>query len=311
MTTAELQREAYLDYLEMRPGVRLAFGKFRFDQQSSRVTRPMVHSVLSTRTVRTKRGNTWKELFFVECHTLDHCMLAGYLLYIPIYGRRNQVQYIFLRAALDGFHPELVTAHFVKRYKERYLEPNKINTKGMSPALYFLRSNSDMEATDFIPNNWTAEDMHNKIIWLSAQGLFVTSFEDKMRTYITFLDQENLSRYKAQVYEEEEIFQLLKKANAEEDGVKRSKLYSYIYDKPNVIGIMERFLRRVIDPSKVKNKEEVVQDSLERLKEIGKFSETIMKGIIKYEQEQDRKRFQRKPDLGPSMSEILDRKKRK
>ena len=46
----------------------------------------------------------------------------------------------------------------------------------------------------------------------SRQGLSLIKLRGKTLTYITFLDQENLSRYKAQVCEEEEYLHLMGKA---------------------------------------------------------------------------------------------------
>lgn len=291
MTKAELQREAYLDYLELRPRVRLAFGQFRYDQQAKNIAHPLMHSIVSTKAVSTKRGNTWKVMFYARYHMQNHVMVAGHLIYIPFYRKGEQVDYIFLRAPLEGFAPEVVTAHFLQRYKERYLEPNKVNIKGMPPAVYFQRSTDDMRPTDFVPDNWTPEDMENKMIWISDQGLFVTSFEDKLRTYITFLDQENLSRYKAQIYEEEDMMRLYKRARDEKDWLKQVKLYSYLFSRPNAVELMERYLRRTTDPKCVGDVDKFLEKCIEQWKNIRELTEKIMGELDKRHKEEQKKKF--------------------
>lgn len=259
MTNAELQREAYLDFLEFKEPVRIAFGEFRWQNNSSGGKKYCIHNIIKTRTYRTKRNNTWQIEFHANHYNKDNKMIGGYIIYIPIH-RGEHTEYLFLRSIYE-FSLEKVTSHFVKRYVERYLVPNNINMKGMTPALYFQRHSDDMRPTEFYPDNWNEEDKENKMIWLSNQGLFVTQMEDKMRVYITFLDQENLSRYKAMIYEEENLMRLFNEGKKIEDPIEQAKYMAYIYKQPNVRNIQERYLRRTTDDN-LPDREELILNCL-------------------------------------------------
>lgn len=244
MTNEEIQHEAYKDFLELKMKIRIAFEEFCRQQQVTKGCN-ILHNIVSTRNYRTKRGNTWQTLFILHGRTLDNQLIVSFTIYIPIH-RNEQTEYLFLRN-LDEFSPERITAHFMQRYKERYLLPNNINVKGMPSAVYFQHSTHDMQPTDFFPDNWTEEDMINKTIWISDQGLFVTYMEDKMRVFITFLDQANLSRYKTMIYEEEQLNQIYKKATEMKDEFEQIKMLNHYFNRPNARKIHERYMRRIAD----------------------------------------------------------------
>lgn len=257
MTNAELQREAYLDFLELKGPVQIAFGEFRWQNNSSGKKQYYIHNVVKTRTHRTKRNNVWQIEFHASYYNKDNTMIGGYIIYIPIH-RGEHTEYLFLKSMYE-FSLEKVTSHFVKRYVERYLVPNNINMKGMTPALYFQRNSDDMRPTDFYPDNWSEEEKENKLIWLSNQGLFVTQMEDKMRIYITFLDQENLSRYKAMIYEEENLMRLYNKGKSIENTLEQAKHMAHIFRQPNARNILERYLRRTSDEDAPHHEEYIMQ----------------------------------------------------
>lgn len=245
MTDEELEREAYLDFLEMKISLQIAFEDFCRQYKSSGKGRHYVHTLVSSKTYRTKRRNTWQIQFNNRCHTINNRMYRGFLVFIPIYRNDGQADYIFFRSLTD-FYPEKVTVHFIQRYKERYLEPNNINLRGMPPAVYFEYSTGDMKKTMFYPDRWTEEDKKSKKIWLSDQGLFVTEKKNKLRIFITFLDQENLSRYKAMIYEEENLMRTVMKATKQTDPYEQFSILTYIiHHYPNYKTLMERYLRRV------------------------------------------------------------------
>ena len=85
------------------------------------------------------------------------------------------------------------------------MEPNHVKLGGISPALYFFCLGGERKMSNYTPKNWTEEDMEQRFVLISPQGLIVVADEGDLRTFITFLDQENLSRYKAQIYEEEQM----------------------------------------------------------------------------------------------------------
>lgn len=246
MTNEELEREAYLDFLEMRTFLQMAFETFcRQHRSPGKGNRYYIHSLVSHKTYHTKRNNTWQVQFNNRCHTVNNRMLRSFLVFIPIYRNDGKADYIFFRS-LSDFKPEKVTAHFIQRYKERYLEPNNIDLRGLPPAVYFEYSTGDMKNTLYYPSNWTEEDKKSKQIWLSDQGLFVTDKKYKMRVFITFLDQDNLSRYKAMIYEEENFMRSIFKAVRLKDPSKKYAIVSYlVHHYPNAKGLLDSYLRRV------------------------------------------------------------------
>lgn len=286
MTNAELQHEAYLDFLELKVPARIAFGNFRWQMNSSGKKNPYcIHNIVQTKTYRTKRNNTWQIEFHSNYYTRENAMIGGYVIYIPLH-RGELTEYLFLRS-LDDFFPEKITSHFVQRYKERYLLPNKVNTKGMNAALYFQRHSDDMRPTDFYPENWSEEDKENKMIWLSDQGLFVTHMEDKMRVYITFLDQENLSCYKAMIYEEENLMRLYNEGKKIKDPIEQAKHMAYIYKQPNARKIQERYLERTTGYD-LPDREEIIKDCLKAWDAMVKSTFQLLDKVRELEVEADR-----------------------
>lgn len=260
MTDEELEREAFLDFQEMKTSLQIAFEDFCRQYKSSGKGRHLIHTLVSHKTYCTKRKNTWQIQFNNRYHTLHNRMLRSFLVFIPVYRSDGQAEYIFFRS-LTEFYPEKVTVHFIQRYKERYLEPNNINLHGLHPAVYFEYSTGDMKKTMFYPDNWTEEDKKSKKIWLSDQGLFVTDKVGKLRVFITFLDQENLSRYKAMIYEEENLMRLLNKAIDCTDSHKKESLLTYlVHHYPNGKTLIERYMRRVFSDNA--NLEELISIQL-------------------------------------------------
>lgn len=260
MTDEELEREAFLDFQEMKTSLQIAFEDFCRQYKSSGKVRHLIHTLVSHKTYRTKRKNTWQIQFNNRYHTAHNHMLRSFLVFIPVYRSDGQAEYIFFRS-LTEFYPEKVTVHFTQRYKERYLEPNNINLRGLHPAVYFEYSTGDMKKTRFYPDNWTEEDKKSKKIWLSDQGLFVTDKVGKLRVFITFLDQENLSRYKAMIYEEENLMRLLSKAiDCTDPHKKESQLTYLVHHYPNGKTLIERYMRRVFSDNA--NLEELISIQL-------------------------------------------------
>lgn len=207
MTDEELQQTAYRDYLEIRTRVQIAFERF---VQSMRITakqKRAIHSLNENHTLCTRARNTWNVNFRYTGYTPDGRIYAVCFLYIPL-RRENGVDYLFMND-LNIFKLERISPHFVQRYKERYLDPSGIDLKGVHPAIYYQLTNEDRRQTLYLPKNWTKEDLAEKCFLVSEQGLSLLKVHGKVLTYVTFMDQENLSRYKAQVYEEEEMYKML------------------------------------------------------------------------------------------------------
>lgn len=204
MTEDELQAVAYRDFLEIRMKVKIAFEQFTNRLRLRRGEKRVLHSLIEEKNVLTKSKNTWHVVFINTSYTAADEFIAGCIVYIPLY-RDNAVDYLFINN-MEDFVLERLSAHFLTRYKERYLEYNGINLRGIHPAIYYMIYNQDKTLTYYLPEKWTEKEMEEKGFMISKQGLSLVRFDKKLITYITFLDQENLSRYKAMVYEEEALW---------------------------------------------------------------------------------------------------------
>lgn len=233
MTDEELRAAAYQDFLEIKMKVKIALEQFAHNLQVKAGQKRMIHSLMQTKTIRTKAKNTWNVCFINDncCAQMDKRIFIGCLIYLPLH-RGEHVEFLFMNIAPD-FLLQRLSSHFLQRYKERYLNCNQVNQLGMHPALYYIYKNDGRTEINYLPTNWTEEDLKEKTILISAQGLSVVKVIDKMIVYITFLDQENLSRYKAQVYEEESYWKDFRKfADVQEDAKLWQALYKKMYADP-------------------------------------------------------------------------------
>lgn len=143
MTDEELLAVAYQDYLEIHMKIRIALEKFVHNLKLNSGQRRAIHSVVETKTIRTKAKNTWNICFMNDTYTMqaDERLFANYFIYLPLH-RGNNVDFLFMYI-LPDFKLERLSAHFLQRYKERYLDCNQVNLRGMHPALYYMYKNGD------------------------------------------------------------------------------------------------------------------------------------------------------------------------
>ena len=155
---------------------------------------------------------------------------------------------ILFMTVLPDFLLQRISCHFLQRYKERYLDCNQVNLLGMHPALYYMFKNRDRTEVYYRPENWTEDDLKEKTFLISEQGLSVVKYIDKMVVYITFLDQENLSRYKSQMYEEESYLKDYRKfGEVQQDAKLWQALYKKMYADPvKAKNICRNFYRKRI-----------------------------------------------------------------
>lgn len=234
MTDEELRAAAYHDFLEIRMRVRIALEQFTHNLKLYSGQRRAIHSLMETKTIRTKARNIWNVCFINDgyCPKMDGNIFVNYFVYLPLH-RGEHVDFLFM-TILPDFYLQRISSHFLQRYRERYLDYNQINLLGMHPALYYMLKNGDRTEVYYRPTNWTEEELKEKTILISAQGLSVVKFIDKMVVYITFLDQENLSRYKSQVYEEESYLKDYRKfGEAQKDAKLWQALYKKMYADPS------------------------------------------------------------------------------
>lgn len=206
MNNLEIRNEALQDFLELKTKFQILLEEY-IGMQKRKRKENMLHSIIHTKTFRTRRHNTWEIRLFeqyeesMQLQVFTQCIHSSF-------QRGDQTYYLFLNDCYE-FNLMLVTSHFMQRYKERYLIPGKIDLRGMHPAIYFFRSSLNMNPTNFIPETWSEEERKKRIVWLSEQGLIVTESQANMLILITFLDQKDLTRYKSLIYEEEHLNKLI------------------------------------------------------------------------------------------------------
>lgn len=244
MTRKEIYEEAKHDYYELKSRFDIETEIF-FRQYGSSINKyqqRILGSLSKQRVFRSSRHNSWTMQMYVHGYS-KNTIKASTTAYTPLQRSDGSVEYLFI-SLKDTFFVELITTHFIQRYKERYLEPNKVNLQGMNPALYYLRSNMEYRQTYFIPNNWTEEDMENKAIYQIPQGLIVTVKDNGLRVLVTFLDLQNLSRYKAEIYEEEDLMNRFMKAYKEKKDYQQFLMILQVFNTPNCREIQKRYIKR-------------------------------------------------------------------
>lgn len=280
MTEEELQAAAYHDFLEIRAKVDTAFAQFVKRIKLLSGQRRAIHSVIENKTITTKSNNTWHVVFFNPGYTPTNVFYAGRAVYIPLY-RGDEVDYLFINNT-KTFVLQRVTAHFLKRYKERYLDYYQINLRGIHPALYYVIYNSDNTLTQYLPEKWSEEEMKTKSFYISKQGLSLVRFNKKLVTFITFLDQENLSRYKAMVYEEEAFWKDLHRVKESNKYAFDDALYKkWCADPEKTKRLLRGYLTRTSD--KNKRTDEVIEQIMKEWDKVVMLTEDIESGKQKIE----------------------------
>ncbi len=247
MTSEEIAAAAYKDFLEIRGKIQIAEDKFgKLVRSIGTGTVPCsLHSLQETHTIRTRAKNTWNVSFFYSGTTPTGCLTVGANIY-TLLPRDKGTDFLFL-TSLKKCNLERLSAHFLRRYRERYIEPNQIKLGNIHPAIYFIRTNRDRRLTYYAPNTWTEEERASKYILASKQGLMVLTRKENMETYITFMDQESLGDYRTRMYEEEMIYRKFKEAGDMDVGEQLPLFRNLYRDRDVVRPKMLCFIRRMAD----------------------------------------------------------------
>lgn len=287
MTEEELQATAYRDFLEIRMKVKIAYEQFIRQLKFSSGRHRAIHSLMEEKKVTTKSKNTWNVLFMNSGYNATG-FFAGCCVYIPLY-RGEEVDYLFINN-MDDFVLEKISSHFLMRYKQRYIEYNGINLRGMHPAVYYMVHNQDNTLTYYMPKNWTMKDVEEKSFMISKHGLSLVKYNNHLMTFITFLDQENLSRYKAMIYEEESLWKELETLNDSNLPLEYKQALSmkFARDREHTKEVLMRYLRRICDMEKTT--EEQLQDVMDKLDMIID-STLVIEDLLK-QQASERERFE-------------------
>lgn len=258
MSDAEIQQEARKDFFELSTKVQIAADRFMrincdLINKSNLLynNRPisLIKKSVENRKWKTRRHNTWTSSFRFknEIAGADAEMLC--FLYTPIY-RTNGTEYIF-QGSLKNPVAERFTMHFIERYKERHLIPHNIDIGAIPVPLHFQIHNPDCILGRYYKTSDIdiAEGKHKRF-WIAPEGIYVTDYIDGMLTYITFMDKDDLSPLKKQVYEEEIVWDLmLRVVNEKLSSEERAKAAFSISNNPDLGHIFERFAQRNIKDS--------------------------------------------------------------
>lgn len=253
MNPAEMQREARKEFFELSTKVRIAAERFNrrhcdMINNSQLQLEDMPVSLIS-RSVeshkwRTRRNNTWTSHFRFDNQITGGTMETQCHLYTAV-PRTGGTEYIFLDN-LGAPLAERFTMHFIERYKERHLKPRNINTGTMPAPLYFKINNSDcIMGRYYKTTDIDIEEGTHKKFWIAPEGIYVTDYIEGMLTYITFMDKDDLSPLKKQVYEEEIVWDLMHRIvdkNLSEE--ERSRATFSLTSTANFGQIFERFAKR-------------------------------------------------------------------
>ena len=159
MTREEIVAEAKQDFNQLKAFMQVelnAFGR-RYNRKYNNSC--IMGSIVHTRTYKTRRHNTWTFFLYIRDYAATRMHAVG-CIYIQLHRYDGTAEYLILELATECM-PNLITTHFLQRYKERYLEPNHVKLGGISPALYFFCLGGDRKISNYTPKKWTEEDMKN------------------------------------------------------------------------------------------------------------------------------------------------------
>lgn len=268
MTLDELVEEARKDYREIYWKVKIAYNEFQRNYRTYRGEKhSMLHSLVEEKQVRTKQHNTWKVYFKYVLEKSGKAFTIG-IMYMP-FRRESGIDYFYMSVSRKDFQLNIMSAHFMQRYKERYLDYNQIDIKGANLITYYISHNLDRKPTYYVPQGWSEDDIKERSFTISEQGLALVKWQKDYVLHITFLDQENLSRYKAMRYDEEKLWNQINKLqevweqHEEGDGEAlflEKALYHQILSNPDSKKLFMSYIRR----RKGHESPEVLHNFLER-----------------------------------------------
>ncbi len=290
MANDEIFKECMQDFWEMKSGIEHLGDRFRkaHNPKNKKKYGFFVPNTIERHTHVSRNKNTWHIEFMALTNVNGVRYAALTFVYMTYTNRDESTNYLFLTDLIDG-GAFLLTAHFLQRYKERYIELNHIKLAGENIACYFMRHNLDTKKTNFWPKQWTEEERKENEVRISEQGLMVVkrSRNFKFLRFITFLSQEVLSEYKARIYEEEELWKNFRKIEeyiGKEDIVSKKEkhaLFIKIFNTPNLEEKITNYLNRIIQKE---YREFVIKKTLETLEETRRLTEEIEEG---YQQDPD------------------------
>lgn len=315
MTDAEIKQEARKDFFELSTKVKIAlqrFSKLHVDlvNYSGIKHNDAPFSLLSQSVENlqwpTRRRNLWRTHFRFN-NKLNKELFIEYYLYTQIH-REVGNEYIFLNS-LNQPIAERFTKHFIDRYKERHLIPHGIDVGATPIPLYFQIQNKDSFVGNYYkPSAIGITEGKNKRFWIAQEGIYVTDYIEGMLTYITFMDKDDLSSLKEQVYEEEIVWRQVKILTSDKtnDTERSHAAYELAYN-PKMGAILERFAKRNIADDENGEKQKLLRVVREQMKVQAQLIEKTKEEVKRLEKEALRRnRVSGSLDTTPFVKDSID-----
>ena len=187
MSREELYAEAHKDLIAISTKANMFIDKVR-KKATMMSPFPMAPQRM---TITTTRRNVWT----IEGRYNSYMHALAFQAYAPVIGTSSNgyIQITGFKSSNIVMH---YTAHFMQRYKERYIDHYQIDLKGKSLIDYFVYNNPDVL--------YTRRDNGGYFI-VSDHGIAVAEFSDERRlmTHVTFLGDDELTLRKQLIYDEE------------------------------------------------------------------------------------------------------------
>lgn len=281
MTEEEIVTEARKDFWDLKYKIDTAHRKFtkpHIEAYKNNNHVHLVHNTIQMNKYVTKQNNTWYTLHYLWNIAKSGRYPSMTITYTKIPLNKGVCYLIFRNH--ETLYLEKYTAHFLQRYNERYLLPRNLKPAVNMPLpIYYILNN--MNSTNYAEYHFRYltengqkkySDTNNKGLVLSDQGISIVEGRDMAtcKTYITFLDAENLTCFQKNIYEEEKFWKLFHKYSQTLDEMESYILAKQICSEPNALKYAEGHLRRIsyrIDfPKLFKMVKECLEELPEKLK---------------------------------------------
>lgn len=287
MTNDEIYKEMREDFWELRNIMLNIADKCIRDNKILQDRFHFIPPTGSKKSYTTKKNkNNWTIEWHIISYNVDHHLSIIFISYTTCVDRAGKSHYAVL-AHPEKFAPMIVSSHFLKRYRERYIEPHHIKLGGESLLAYFIMHNKLGGMVSYFPKNWTEKDKENKRVHYCEHGLFVLLWmRDDFPLLITFLDESCLTEYKAQVYKAESFTMLFHKylditlrRKKEYDIIQRHAILQKLVSFPNAKELMVDFFKR---------EKEMYPDDKEMLDVVSEKAMKYWDSLVTYSEEFER-----------------------
>lgn len=185
MSQDVMMAEVRFDLFEMQTQINL----FKSRAQKRMKISPGKMFPMQRLSITTKRNhNAWTVCIYYDAPF----EMYGFCAYAPV-KMGDTYGYVLVSPGSKSHTIQYYTAHFLKRYMERYIHHYDIDLKGQLPIEFFCFNNT---------HSLTAGQATEGTIVVSDHGLSIVNMQDdKFETYITYIGDDELSLRKRMIYE--------------------------------------------------------------------------------------------------------------